>query len=150
MSLIKWGVIFCYLNFHYFGHKFSIHFVRGVFYQGGDSPVIVKLLWRTLKVARLRVTPFGRLGKEPRTKFPFGITHRLTLFLLSQHDYRFCFFVNVTLNCPSFWIIPLSWLPLFRIKLSLFESRFLFLVVYLSNIFSNTLILTERLFPIKR
>ena len=85
VPLIKWRVYFRDLNFHYFGHKFSIHFVREVFYQGKDSSVTVKLLWRTLKVARLRLTPFGRLGKEPRTKFPFGITHRLTLFLLSQH-----------------------------------------------------------------
>ena len=84
VPLMKWRVNFCDLNFHYFGHKFSIYFVRGVFCQGGDSPVTVKL-WRTLKVARLRSTPFERLGKEPRTKFPFGITHRLTLFLLSQH-----------------------------------------------------------------
>ena len=85
VPLMKWRVNFCDLNFHYFGHKFSIYFVRGVFCQGGDSPVTVKLLWRTLKVVRLRLTPFERLGKEPRTKFPFGITHRLTLFLLSQH-----------------------------------------------------------------
>ena len=85
VPLMKWGVNFCDLNFHYFGHKFSIHFVRGVFCQGGDSPVTVKLLWRFLKVVRLRLIPLERLGKEPRTKFPFGITHRLTLFLLSQH-----------------------------------------------------------------
>ena len=129
VSLIKWRVNFCDLNFHYFGHKFSIYFVRGVFCQGGDSPVTVKL-WRTLKVARLRSTPFERLGKEPRTKFPFGITHRLTLFLLSQHVQGF---VSCHVNVLHFELSP-SWLPLFRVKFPLFESRFLILVVYLSSI----------------
>ena len=85
VPLMKWGVNFCDLNFHYFGHKFSIHFVRGVFCQGGDSPVTVKLLWS------------GQTSLDPLRTFRERTTNKVSIW-----DYTSFNFVPVVSTCTGF------------------------------------------------
>ena len=71
-------------------HDYVIHELkRGVFYQGGDPPVLVVKLWRTLQVARFLCLTRLVHWKNHEHSFHFGLY--VTLFRCFN---RFWFYVS--------------------------------------------------------
>ena len=116
-------------------HTFDILDIKegGLLYQGGHASVTVKQC-RTLEVASfLRLPPFVRSRKEPRTKCPFRIirlTFPLCLNKFTSSFVKVAFRISVILKCH----------PLFRVNLLYSKIVFHRVCVDSSRLFSNTLI----------
>ena len=99
----------------------------GLLYQAGHAPVTVKQC-RTLEAASfLRLIPFVRSRKEPRTKCPFRIIRLTFLLCLNKFTSSFvkvAFRISVILKCHPLFRVNVLYSKIVSTKFALIQVAF--------------------------